>query len=76
VKNDTRSGSAILWATTSGSGSGGKAIAFDALTLAELWSTNTPSFSKFTPPTVARGRLFVPSARTGVASAVLVYAPD
>lgn len=71
-----RPGTAILWATTTGgAGGGGRAIAFDAITLAELWSADTPAFSKFTPPTVARGRLFVPSAKHGGSTAVLVYAP-
>jgi outer membrane protein assembly factor BamB len=65
----------ILWATAPGALGGGRAMAFDALTLALLWSTDTPSFSKFTPPTVARGRLLVPSAKHGSPTAVLVYAP-
>lgn len=67
--------SPLLWATTTRVG-GGRIVAFDALDLRELWSAATPAFSKFTPPTVARGRVLVPSARTSSPGpAVLVYAP-
>jgi hypothetical protein len=49
--------------------------AFDALTLALLWDDQTPAFSKFTPPTVARGRLIVASAEADGPMKLLVYAP-
>lgn len=65
-----RAGTAVVWATLPGEAGGGRAMALDAITLETLWAADTPAFSKFTPPTVARGRLFVPSGR-----AVVVYAP-
>jgi outer membrane protein assembly factor BamB len=69
-------GTAVLWVTSrtvTGDARQGHAWAFDAKTLDKLWDTDTPSFSKFTPPTVARGRLLVPSSITSGAHHVLVY---
>ena len=67
---------AVLWATTpaGGIGGGGMAMAFDAVTLEKLWGVITPAFSKFTPPTIARGRVIVPSAVAAGSTALLVYA--
>lgn len=66
---------AMLWATAPaiGIGGGGMAMAFDAVTLETLWTAFTPAFSKFTPPTVARGRVVVPSAIAAGSTALLVY---
>ncbi len=73
-----RPGSAVLWATSREPGEdaeGGHVWAFDALTLELLWDDQTPAFSKFTPPTVARGRLIVASAEAEGPRKLLVYAP-
>jgi outer membrane protein assembly factor BamB len=51
----------------------GHVWAFDALTLERLWDTEIPAHSKFTPITVARGKVIVPSARADGPKAVLVY---
>jgi outer membrane protein assembly factor BamB len=72
-------GSGILWAASrAGTGtedSAGKLWAFDALSLKLLWQTQTPAFSKFNPPTVVRGRVFLPSTSPGTAATqqILVY---
>lgn len=74
-----RPGTAVLWATTrspNGPLGTGHVWAFDAVTLERLWDEDTPSFSKFTPPTVARGRLLVPSAISTGKTSLLVYAPS
>ncbi|MEY4581155.1 MAG: hypothetical protein RL701_5858 [Pseudomonadota bacterium] len=71
--------SGVLWAATrSGSGQAkpqGTLWAFDPLTLAVLWQAPTPAWAKFNPPTVVRGRVFLPSTapETGTAQQVLVY---
>jgi hypothetical protein len=65
---------AILWASTPYSGDASQATvqgvlhAFDALTLKELWSDKMDDardeigyFAKFVPPTIADGKLFIPS---------------
>jgi hypothetical protein len=68
--------SAIVWATSptvTGAAGQGHVWAFSAATLATLWQADTPSFSKFTPPTVSRGRLIVPSARAQGDKVLLVY---
>jgi hypothetical protein len=71
--------SAVLWATTRSdtgtSGPGGTVWAFDPLTLRVLWKTSTPAWSKFNPPTVVRGRVFVPSSSPDPSTMpqVLVY---
>ncbi len=73
-----RPGSAVLWATSRAPGEdaeGGHIWAFDALTLELLWDDATPAFSKFTPPTVARGRVIVASAEADGPKKLLVYAP-
>jgi hypothetical protein len=67
---------AVLWATSrtvTGDAGQGHLWAFDARTLDVLFQADTPSFSKFTPPTIARGRVFVPSARSQGDKAVMVY---
>lgn len=71
--------SGVLWATTrSGTGTSGPSgvlWAFDPLTLDVLWQTSTPAWSKFNPPTVVRGRVFVPSTSNDPTTSpqVLVY---
>jgi len=69
--NGSTPGTGILWAThasNGGSGGGGVTpgvlIAFNAETMAELWRSDAhplASFSKFTSPTVANGRVYVPT---------------
>lgn len=50
----------------------GHLVAFDALTLAEIWRDNDDiGFPKFTPPTVAGGKVF----RATFADKLLVYGP-
>lgn len=74
--HDHEDGSAVVWATSrsvTGSPKQGHVWAFDAKTLTRLWDADTPAYSKFTPPTVARGRLIVPSSITGGEHLVLVY---
>jgi hypothetical protein len=70
--------SGVLWATSrAGDGTGGPEgvlWAFDPKTLKVLWQVATPAWSKFNPPTVVRGRVFVPStAPGGINQQVLVY---
>ena len=71
--------SGVLWATsragTGTSGYGGTLWAFDPITLETLWQTPVPAWAKFNPPTVVRGRVYVPSSAPDPAAApqVLVY---
>jgi outer membrane protein assembly factor BamB len=71
--------SGVLWATSrAGTGTGGPegvVWAFDPVTLELLWRTQTPAWSKFNPPTIVRGRVFVPSTTPGdtATQQVLVY---
>jgi outer membrane protein assembly factor BamB len=56
-------------------GANGHLRAFDAITLREIWNNdNDPSyqFSKFVPPTIAGGRLYLPTA----SGKVLIYGPN
>ncbi len=71
----SRGGSGVLWASipepearrchgdalcdASHSLVPGRLFAFDAATLAELWSTSVPLYAKFNPPTVAGGRAYL-----------------
>jgi hypothetical protein len=66
--------SAVLWAT-SREGTGGMLRAFDPTTLKVLVQAYLPAWSRFTPPTVARGRVIVPSTSsdTTLPQQVLVY---
>ncbi|WP_394826233.1 hypothetical protein [Pendulispora albinea] len=68
-------GSAIVWATSRSLAdrNRGHIWAFDAESLERLWDSETTAFSKFTPPTIARGKLIVPSAITSGAREALVY---
>jgi hypothetical protein len=69
-------GSAVLWATTAaGSGPSGLLRAFDASTLAPLFQAELAGWSRFTPPTVARGRVLVPSTpkAKGAPQEVLIF---
>lgn len=77
--NGGSAGTAVLWATTrsvSGAIPAGHLWAFDPATLTPLYRGDTPAWSKFTPPTVVRGRVLVPSTSnvTSVPKQVLVYA--
>lgn len=80
--NTDAADSGVLWASTrAGDGTGGPEgtlWAFDPLTLEQLWRTDTPAWSKFNPPTVIRGRVFVPSTAPAYGTQqVLVYGiPD
>ena len=71
--------SGVLWATSRAglgtSGPAGTLWAFDPLTLKTLWQTQLPAWSKFNPPTVVRGRVFVPSSAPdpAIMPQVLVY---
>jgi hypothetical protein len=48
----------------------GRLVAFDALTLAPLWEDEDPiAFSKFTPPTIADGKVYRPT----FANSLVVY---
>lgn len=74
----TAADSGVLWATSrAGDGTNGAAgvlWAFDPKTLNVLWRADIPAWSKFNPPTVVRGRVFVPStAPAGTNQQVLVY---
>lgn len=40
----------------------GRLYAFDAITLAELWEADTPSIAGWAPPTVADGRVIMPTS--------------
>lgn len=63
----------ILWAAIPLSGDANRSLlvtgvlrAFDANTLQEIWNSQTPgnelgNFAKFSPPTVANGRVYVPT---------------
>jgi hypothetical protein len=70
--------SGVLWAATRSPAAGtpsGELWAIDPFTLRVLWQTSYPAWSKFNPPTVARGRVYLPSTApgAGVAQQVLVY---
>lgn len=78
--NGLTSGTAILWAANSQSGTDGgdyPAIlhAYDATTAAELWNSNMNtsgadypgSWSKWTPPTIANGKVYLATFDQGVA---------
>jgi outer membrane protein assembly factor BamB len=64
---------AILWAAIPLNGDANKSRlvtgvlrAFDADTLNEIWNSHTPgnevgSFAKFSPPTIANGRVYLPT---------------
>ena len=47
----------------------GRLYAFDAVTLRELWETDTPSIAGWAPPTIADGRVIMPTS----SGQVLVY---
>lgn len=71
-----RPDSGILWVSTRSSSDSpaGKLRAFDPFSLRQLWSADTPAWSKFTPPTVARGRVFLPATSPAQsAQQVMVY---
>ncbi len=73
-----REDSAVLWASTRSTTRpepDGQLWAIDPRTLAVLWRADTPAWSKFTPPTVVRGRVFLPSTSNDVTAPrqVLVY---
>jgi hypothetical protein len=77
--NGDAADSGVLWATTrAGDGTGGPEgtlWAFDPETLKVLLRLDTPAWSKFNPPTVVRGRVFVPSTAPAYGTQqVLVYA--
>jgi hypothetical protein len=68
----------VLWAATRTDVSkqpGGQLWAFDAITLEVLFHTDTPAFSKFTPPTVIGGRVYLPSTSsdTNIKRQVLIF---
>jgi hypothetical protein len=70
--------SGVLWAasrSTTAAAPVGHLWAFDPLTLRPLWRGDTPAWSKFTPPTVVRGRILLPSTsnRDTAPRQVLVY---
>jgi hypothetical protein len=65
-----RPGSAIIWATLPREDLTGRLLAFDAETLALLWETDFPLITKWMPPTVADGKVFVPT----MSNQLLVYA--
>jgi hypothetical protein len=49
----------------------GRIYAFDATTLALIWDAYLPSFAKFAPPTIAGGKVFVPT----FSDRILIFAP-
>jgi hypothetical protein len=57
--NGNRDG--IVWATSPMGPTGGRLLAFEATTLRKLWETPLPGTTKFTPPTIADGKVFVPT---------------
>ena len=72
--NGTQTGTGIIWATSPYNANANNAVvqgiihAFDASTLQELWNDKQNSardevgrFAKFNPPTVAGGKLYVPT---------------
>lgn len=64
-------GSAVLWSLSAplDGSSGGQVTAFDADSLKLLWTYQLPARSKFVPPTIADGKVFVPStSSTGAAA--------
>jgi hypothetical protein len=63
-----KSGSGVLWATSlSPIGGAGHLWAFDATTLELLIDLDTPAYAKFTPPTIAQGKVFVATASQMIA---------
>jgi hypothetical protein len=76
--NGSARDSGVLWASTrspSKAAPAGQLWAFDPITLEVLVRLDTPAWAKFNPPTVAHGRVFVPStaADTPNSQQVLVY---
>lgn len=76
--NGTTSGTAILWAAHSQSGADGGNYpgmlhAFDAVTGSELWNSGINpadypgAWSKWTPPTIANGKVYLATFDSGVA---------
>lgn len=70
--------SAVLWALSRAPGKpqpAGKLWAFDPVTLELLTSADVPAWSKFTPPTVVGGRVYVPSTsnQPGTTQQLLVF---
>jgi hypothetical protein len=57
--NGNRDG--IVWATSPMGPTGGRLLAFEATTLRKLWETPLPGTTKFTPPTIADSKVFVPT---------------
>jgi hypothetical protein len=76
--NGATPSSAVLWAAVSlGNGSGTEASfirAYDPQTLQRLWQGAVPGYAKFGVPTIAAGRVFVPSWSSSGGSNVVVYA--
>jgi hypothetical protein len=65
----SRGGSAIVWASLAANGGEntpglypGRLMAYDAETLEVLWETDFPSIPKWQPPTIADGKVFVPTS--------------
>jgi hypothetical protein len=69
--------SGVLWAATrspSAEMPAGELLALEPRTLEVLWRKAYPAWSKFNPPTVARGRVYLPSTAPAAAEQqVLVY---
>jgi hypothetical protein len=70
--------SAVLWAAISeGSGSGGEPSfirAYDPSSLTQLWQAAVPGYAKYVDPTIAMGRVYVPSWSSATSSEILVFA--
>ena len=63
----------MLCTATTRASPAGQLWAIDPLTLGVLWQAETPAWSKFTPPSVVRGRVYLPSTAPGAQQQVLVY---
>ncbi len=78
--NDSQPGTGIVWATKPLANPDhntvpGMFYAFNADTLAQLWSTPVRDYAKFVPPTIANGKVYLAThaAVSGQPSSVIVY---
>jgi len=77
TSNGTTASSALLWASVSLGNGGGTEPAFvrayDPLTLKMLWQGAVPGYPKFVCPTIAAGRVYMPSWPASGGSDLLVF---
>lgn len=75
--NGATHGTGLVWATTTDVTGHGRVWAFDAETLASLWSVTYPDYAKWVSPVVVNGKLYVASSAPGATAppAVIAFGP-